>query len=50
MDHSVEGYLRRQSIETLKVICNLPENDITEDSRKLAKAILEEKLQNLNNP
>ena len=50
MDYSVEGYLRRQSMETLKVICSLPEDDIIEDFRELAKIILEEKRQNLNSP
>ena len=49
MDHSVEAYLRRQNIETLKFICMLPEKDLMDEDRSLALEILNKKLQESEN-
>ena len=40
MDHSIEAYLRRMDIHTLRVVCELPETQVPENVKTLAREIL----------
>ena len=44
-DFSIEGYLRRMSLEQLYVVCQLSEEKYTEEIIALAKAIYRERLE-----